>query len=111
MFRDLARGYAFGRVAESTPRAYQGAWRQWVKWREWRGRSCWLETTASELEVVDELAEYMAYCCAVRENRESPVAGKLVAINFFHEQWMEKTLPLNHFRIKAVKEGIKRAHV
>ena len=42
---------------------------------------------------------------------ESTVAGKLVAVNFFHEQWMGKTLPLNHFRIKAVKEGIKRAHV
>ena len=34
-----------------------------------------------------------------------------MAINFFHEQWMGKTLPLNHFRIKAVKEGIKRAYV
>ena len=34
-----------------------------------------------------------------------------MAVNFFHEQWMGKTLPLNHFRIKAVKEGIKRAHV
>ena len=111
MFGDLARGYAFGRVAVSTRGAYQGAWRQWVKWREWRGRSCWLEATASELEVVDELAEYMAYYCAVRGDRESTVAGKLMAVNFFHEQWMGKTLTLNHFRIKAVKEGIKRAHV
>ena len=34
-----------------------------------------------------------------------------MAVNFFHEQWMGKTLPLNHFRIKAIKEGIKRAHV
>ena len=42
--------------------------------------------TAFELEVVDELAEYMAYCCAVRGNRESTVAGKLVAVDFFHEQ-------------------------
>ena len=65
-----------------------------MKWRERRGRSCWLEATASELEVVDELAEYMAYCCAVRGNRESKVAGKLVVVNFFHEQWMGKSLPL-----------------
>ena len=82
-----------------------------MKWREWRGRSCWLEVTASELEVVDELAEYVAYCCAVRGNRESTVVGKLVAVNFFHEQWMGKSLPRNHFRIKAVKEGINRAPV
>ena len=34
-----------------------------------------------------------------------------MAVNFFHEQWMGKTLPLNYFRIKAVKEGIKRVHV
>ena len=37
-------------------------------------------------------------------------SGQKVAVNF-HEQWMGKSLPLNHFRIKAVKEGIKRAHV
>ena len=57
-----------------------------VKWRDLIGRSCWLEATASELVVVDEPAEYMAYCCAVRGNRESTVAGKLVAVNFSHEQ-------------------------
>ena len=72
MFLDLARGYAFGRVAAE-------AWRQ--------------------------------YCYAVRGNRESTLAGKLVAVNFFHEQWMGKSLPLNHFRIKTDREGIKRAHV
>ena len=70
-----------------------------------------MEATAAELKVVDELAEYMTFCCAVRGNRESTVAGKLVAVKFFHEQWMGKSLPLNHFRIKAVREGIKRAHV
>ena len=78
-----------------------------MKWREWRGRNRWLEATASELDVVDELAEYMTYCCAVRGNWESTVAGKLVAVKFFHEQRMGRSLPLNHLRIKAVKEGIK----
>lgn len=34
---------------------------------------------ASELEIVDELAEYMKYCCMKLENWESQVAGKLVA--------------------------------
>ena len=37
MIRDLARGYALGRVTASTRGAYQGAWRQWVKWRGWMG--------------------------------------------------------------------------
>ena len=82
-----------------------------MKWREWGGKRCWLAATASELEVVDDLVKYVAYCCAVRGNRESTVAGKLVAVNFFHQQWMGRSLPLNHSRIKAVKEGIKRAHV
>ena len=66
-----------------------------MKGRDWRGRSCWLEATTSELEVVDKLAEYMAYCCAVRRNRVSTVAGKLIAANF-RKQWMGKSLPLNH---------------
>ena len=49
----------------------------------------------------------------LRSPREPGVdgSGQLVAVNFFHEQWMGKTLPLKHFRIRAVKEGIKRAHV
>ena len=54
---------------------------------KWRGRSRWLEATASEVEVVDELAEYMAYCGAARGTRETPIAGKLVAVNFSHKQW------------------------
>ena len=60
---------------------------------------------------MDEPAKYMAYCCAVRGNRESTVAGKMVAVKFFHEQWMGKSLSLNHFLMKAVREAIKRAHV
>ena len=67
-----------------------------------------MEATAFELDVVDELAEYMAYCCAIRGNRETTVAGKLVTVNFFHEQWVGRTLLSNYFQIKAVKEGKKR---
>ena len=75
-----------------------------VKWREWKEKGCWLETTASKIEVVDELAEYMAYCCVARGNREKTRVGKLVAVNFFHEQWVGRSLPLDHFRVKAVKK-------
>lgn len=58
------------------------------------------------LEVVDESAEYMVYCCAASGNRETMMVGKSIAVNFFHMQWLGKSLPLNHFRIKMVKEGI-----
>lgn len=34
----------------------------------------------------------------------------LVAGNFFLEQWVGKSLPLNHFRIKAVKDDIQNLH-
>ena len=38
-------------------------------------------------------------------NRESKVSGKLVAVKFFHDQWMEKSPPLNHLRIKTKRKG------
>ena len=31
--------------------------------------------------------------------------GKLVAVNFYHEQWLGMTLPLDQFSVKAVKKG------
>ena len=65
----------------------------------------------SEGELVEKLAEFMAYCCAERKNKEATVAGKLVAVSFYHEQWVGLSLPLQHFRIKAVWKGIKKAHV
>ena len=46
--------------------------------------------------------------------RAGGVRGVLLrgtAINVFHEQWVGRSLPLDHFWIKTVKEGIKRAHV
>lgn len=56
---------------------------------------------------VDELAEYKAYYCALRETREMTIEVNLVTINFCREQWVGRLLPLDHFRIKVVKEGIK----
>ena len=65
----------------------------------------------SEMELVKELSEFTAYCCAERKNKEATVAGKMVAVNVNHEQWVRLSLPLQHFRIHAVRKGIKRAHV
>ena len=53
-----------------------------MKWREWSRKICWLEATVSELEVVDELEDYMAYCCAARGNQVMTMTGKLVTAKF-----------------------------
>ena len=52
----------------------------------------------------------LAYCSEGRKNKEATVAGKLMVVNFYHEQWEGLSLPLQHFRIKAVEKEIKRAH-
>ena len=38
-------------------------------------------------ELADELAEIVAYWCAERKNKEATTAGKLMAVNIYHEQW------------------------
>ena len=65
----------------------------------------------NEWELVEELTEFMAYCCAERKNKETTVAEKLIAVNVSHEKWVGLFLPLQHFRIKAVRKGIKRVHL
>lgn len=97
VFRDLARGYVFGRVVASTREVYQGAWQLWVKWRKWRRKSYWLKATASEMEVVDELAGYMVYCCAALGNQKTTIAEKIVAVDLFYRQWTGRSSPLNYF--------------
>ena len=64
-----------------------------------------------EWELVDELTEFMAYCCAERKNKEATAAGKLMAVKFYHGLWVGLSLPLQHLRINSVRKGIKRAHV
>ena len=65
----------------------------------------------NEWELVEELAQFMAYCCAERKNKEATVAGKLVAVNVYDEHWVRLSLPLQHVGIKAARKGVKRAHV
>ena len=60
--------------------------------------------------MIEELVQYMAFCCALKRNIEATVAGKLVAVNFYHEQWAGLQLPISHGRVKAVRQGVKRAH-
>ena len=111
MVEDFARGYAFGRVATSTTNNYEASWRMWVSWRMYAGKGIWLEEEMGKVGMVKEVAQYMAFCCAVENNKEATVAGKLVAVNFYHEQWLELPLSISHVSVKAVRQGIKRAHV
>ena len=39
------------------------------------------------------------------------VAGKLVAVNVYCEPWVRLSLPMEHVMVRAVRQGIKRAHV
>ena len=40
-----------------------------------------------EWQLVDEVTEFMTYCCAERKDGEETGVGKLEAINFYHERW------------------------
>ena len=37
--------------------------------------------------MADELIEIVVCCCAEKKNKEATVAGKFMAVNFYHEQW------------------------
>ena len=111
VFGGIARGYAFERVAASTIRTYHASWRLSVSWRSFVGKGCWLQKGMGGIELVAELAEFMGCCGAEKGNKETTIAGKLVAIIFYHEQFVGLSLPLGNQLIKSVKQGIKRAHV
>lgn len=36
---------------------------------------------------MDELAEFVVYCCAEWKNKEATVAGTLLPVNVYNEQW------------------------
>ena len=64
-----------------------------------------------EMELAAELAEFMGYFCAGKGNKDTTIAGKLVAISFYHEQFVGLSMPLGNPLIISVKQGINRAHV
>ena len=111
VFGDIARGYAFGRVAALTRRAYEANQRMWVSWRSFIGTGCWLPKDMGEMDLVGELVGFIGYCCAEKGNKESTIVGKLVAINFYHEQFLGLPVPMSNPLIRSVGQGIKRAHV
>ena len=58
--------------------------------------------------LVGELVEFMGYCCAGKESKESTIVGKLVAMNFYHGQFLGLPVPMSN---SLIRQGIKRAHV
>ena len=82
-----------------------------MSWRTYAEKGVWLDPETVEAEMVEELVQYMAFCFAVKRNKEATVAGKLVEVKFYREQWGGLSLPINHVRVRAVRQGIKRAHV
>ena len=76
-----------------------------------RGKGDWLMGEMNNWKLVDERTEFMACCCADRENKEAIVAGKLMAANAYHEQWIALSKRPQHVRIKSVIKGIKRVCV
>ena len=98
-------------VRGEVKKTYAQGWRICVSWRIMRAKGDCLGGDMNEWELVEELAEFMAYSCAERKNKEAVVAGKLVAVNVYREQWVGLSLPMQHVRMKAARKGIKRAHV
>ena len=81
-----------------------------MSWRMMRGKGNWLEKELGEWELMEELTEFMAYCCVEKKSKEATVAGKLIAVNVYHEQWGGLPLPLQHFGIQAVNKRDRRVH-
>ena len=46
-----------------------------------------------------------------KRREESTIVGKLVAINFYHEQFVGLSMLMNNPLIRSVRQGIERAHV
>ena len=70
-----------------------------------------MQNVMGKTKLVAGLVEFMGFCCAEKGNKETTIAGKLVAINFYHEQFVGLSMLLGNPLIKSVKQGIKRAHV
>lgn len=62
--------------------------------RSFVAEECWLQKYMGEVELVGELVEFMGYCCARKGKKESTILGKLVAINFYQEEFVGLSVPM-----------------
>ena len=73
------------------------------------GRRKSFESTEVELAALgnrDEMVMTMRV-----EKQEQGGNGEVRGVNIYHELWLGMTFPLDHFRIKALRKGVQRAHV
>ena len=54
------------------------------------------------MKLVRELVEFVGYCWAGKGINESTVVGKLLAINFYHEQVLGLSVPTSNPLIRSV---------
>lgn len=87
IYGDIARGYSFGRLAAWTSQSYSRNWSMSGALREMIGKRMCVDTSLGEEAVQEKLAAFMAYCAHELKNKETRVAGKLVAMSFFHQQY------------------------
>ncbi|CAB1109183.1 unnamed protein product [Ectocarpus sp. CCAP 1310/34] len=108
MFGDLAVLLSTVGVAPSTHATYAAAWKLWVEWRTVAVRkSVYLDEARGEEVLASELAKYMAYLFFCRGNKMSTIAGKLVAVKYYHKR-IGVDLPMKHHFFRAVKAGLAR---
>ena len=72
-----------------------------------RGKGDWLGEETNQCDFVDETTDFRASCCAERESKEATEAGKLIAVNVYHEQSVGLSLPMAHVRTKSLEDGFQ----
>ena len=70
-------------------------------------RAVYLDLSQGEQAVAEEIAQFMAFCYFARQNKMATVAGKLVAVQYFHRR-VGVELPLKHFFVRQVRTGLAR---
>ena len=87
MFGDLAAILSSVGIAPSTYATYAADWKMWVEWRQTVVRKgAYADMSQGEETVAVEIAKFMAYLFFARKNQMSTVAGKLVAVQYFHRR-------------------------
>ena len=108
MFGDLAAILSSVGIAPSTYATYAADWKMWVEWRQTVVRKgAYVDMSQGAEAVAVEIAKFMAYLFFARKNKMSTVAGKLVAVQYFHRR-AGIELPMKNPYLLQVKSGLAR---
>ena len=55
-----------------------------------------------------QIGDFMALLFSKRQNQASTIRSKISALNYYHKMWGGGELPVKHFHVKAVTQGITR---